>query len=280
MQSGRLLMSMALFFTLGARAVAGCGEVISVATLDDTTTRYALSRPDTNASAAKPVVLVLLPGGGGHLDLDEEGCPQMLTGNSLVRSIPLFRARGYITALVDARKDYTGEDGLGGFRTAKEHAQDLGAIIVDLRNRTNAEVWVIGNSRGTISAVNAASRLQAPGLPDGVVLTSAVTNGSALAKKDWVADSVFDLPLENIRIPFLLLGHEEDKCIRTPPDKMPDVFERIASPRRQMVRVTGGPGDTVSRSLKGCRGRSPHGYLEQEEEVVAGIDRFIRAGKY
>ena len=71
---------------------------------------------------------MLLPGGGWHLDLDAQGCPRALKGNSLVRSIPHFRDLGLASALVDSPSDYTGEDGLAGFRissgrTHRQHAQ-------------------------------------------------------------------------------------------------------------------------------------------------------------
>ncbi len=109
---------------------------------------------------------MLLVGGGGHLDLDDQGCPRALTGNSLVRSLPHFHGAGFVTALVDAPSDHPGEDGLAGFRSATEHAEDLGKVIADVRARTKAElVWLVGTSRGSISAVNAAARLSGPPRP-------------------------------------------------------------------------------------------------------------------
>jgi len=71
----------------------------------------------------------------------------------------------------------TGEDGLAGFRTAPEHADDLGKVIADVRARTKAPVWLVGTSRGAISAANAASRLSGPPAPDGLVLISALMSG-------------------------------------------------------------------------------------------------------
>jgi len=261
-------------------AASGCGKVISLATHDGTTTRYALVSPKPAAKKGKAVALVLLAGGGGHLDLDDQGCPQELKGNSLVRSLPLFHKEGFITALVDSPSDYAGGEGLGGFRIAAEHAEDLGKVITDVRKRTGASVWLVGTSRGTISAANAASRLSGAAAPDGVVLTSALMSGSSAAKKKWVANSVFDLPLESVRIPLLVVGHAEDKCIRTPPDMMEKITKRTNSAREQVVTVTGGPGWSGGSSVEACKGKSPHGYLGQEAEVAAGIARFVRGGKY
>jgi hypothetical protein len=42
-----------------------------------------------------------------------------------------------------------------------------------LRMRTQGAVWLVGTSRGSISALNAAARLSGPSAPDGIVLTSA-----------------------------------------------------------------------------------------------------------
>jgi len=257
-----------------------CGELVKVETHDGTTTRYALAQPQQALTQDSRIALVLLVGGGGHLDLDERGCPRELTGNSLVRFLPLFHDAGFITALVDAPSDYFGGDGLGGFRIAGEHAQDLGKVIADVRARTNASVWLVGTSRGSISAVNAAARLSGPAAPDGLVITSAVTSGYVGGRKEWVAQTVFDASLENIRIPILIVGHAEDKCARTPPDLMERITARTNGVREQVVTVTGGPGEPGPQSVRACRGRSPHGYVSQEAEVAAGIARFIRGGTY
>lgn len=257
-----------------------CGEPATVPTHDRSTTRYALAGPPS----APAGVLVLLVGGAGHLDLDERGCPRALKGNWLVRSLPRFHEAGFATALLDAPSDHTGEDGLAGFRIAEAHAQDIGRVIADVRARTNSTevqrpVWLVGTSRGTISAANAASRLAGASAPDGLVLTSAVTAG-ARARKAWVAHSVFDLPLEAIRMPVLVVGHADDQCVRTPAALMERIATRTEGAREQVVTVTGGPGRAVAPGIDACEGRSPHGFIGQETEVVAGIARFVGGGRY
>jgi hypothetical protein len=273
--AGLLLLHGAL---AGAQTAGVCGDVVQIDTHDRTTTRYALALPAVPAK--ERVALALLVGGGGHLDLDEKGCPRALTGNSLVRSLPHFHAAGFATALVDAPDNYHGEDGLGGFRAAAAHAEDLAKVIADVRKRTQSRVWVIGTSRGAISAANAASRLTGEAAPDGVVLTSALMLGQTGQKKSWVAQSVFDLPLEAIRTPVLVVGHAEDKCVRSPPALMDNITARTNGAREQVVVVTGGPGRAGPQSLAACEGRAPHGFADQEAEVAAGIARFIRGGTY
>lgn len=271
-----LLLSASLALAQGNSAPgANCGELVTVQTHGGTTTLYTLAHPQPAPAQGVRVALVLLVGGGGHLDFDDRGCPRALKGNSLVRSLSHFHGAGFVTALVDAPSDHPGEDGLAGFRIAPEHAEDLGKVIADVRARTKASVWLIGTSRGTISAVNAAARLAGSAAPDGLVLTSALTSGYSGARKEWVAHSVFDLPLEEIRIPVLVVGHAQDKCVRTPPELMSRITDRTSGAREQVVTVTGGPGEPEPSSVYACRGRSPHGYIGQEAEVVAGIARFI-----
>lgn len=263
-----------------AASDAACGEVVTVATHATTTTRYALARPSAASKQAVPVALLLLPGVGGHVDLDDKACARALTGNFLVRSLAHFHAEGFITAVADARSDHPGEDGLAGLRISVEHANDLGKLIVDLRTRTGAAVWVVGTSRGTISAANAAARLAGASMPDGLVLTSAVTSGSRSRLRPWVYQTVFDLPLEAIRIPVLIVGHANDACPRTPAAHMSAIAGRIAADRKQVVTVSGGASGVSTPDLDACVGRTAHGFLDQEAEVIGGIARFVRGGRY
>jgi hypothetical protein len=275
---GWLLVASAGLAQVPGGGAARCGEVVLLQTGGGSTTRHAFVPPATSATPA--ITLLLLPGGAGHVDLDGQGCARKLAGNSLVRSLPLFQAAGLGTALVDAPSDFQGVDGLGGHRTATRHAQDLGLLIAALRARTQGAVWVVGTSRGAISAANAASRLTGASAPDGLVLTSALMAGQPGAKKDWVAQSVFDLPLEDIRVPVLVIGHAADTCVRSPASLMERVVARTRGPRQQTVTVTGGPARPSPGGLEACEGRTPHGFIEQEAEVADGIARFVRGGRY
>lgn len=254
-----------------------CGQVVSLATHQQTRTRYSLVMPPTHGALGAPVTLALLVGGSGHLDLDEQGCPRLLRGNSLVRALPLFEAAGFGTALIDAPSDHHQEDGLAGFRSAAAHAQDLGQVMANLRQRTAASVWLIGTSRGAISATNAASRLSGASAPDGLVLTSALMAAPSRAQKAWVMQSIFDLDLAAIRMPLLFLGHALDSCPRSPADRMQEAAARTQSARRQVVTMQGGPGSAGLTDLQACEGRSPHGFIDQEAEMVGHIIQFIRA---
>jgi hypothetical protein len=188
------------------------------------------------------MALVLLPGGPGYVALDARGCATRLKGNSLVRSRELFHAAGFVTALVDAPSDYRGQDGLAGFRLSAQHAEDIGKVISDVRQRTNMPVWLVGTGRGAISAANAASRLKGAAAPDGLVLTSPVTSGRVGGYKAWVVQTVLGARLDAIRIPVLVVVHAADTCVRTPPALAGRITQQANGPREQTVTVTGGRG--------------------------------------
>lgn len=114
------------------------------------------------------------------------------------------------------------------------------------------------------------------------MLTSALMSGFSGGRKLWVAHTVFDLPLEAIRVPVLVVGHAADQCIRSPAGLMGDITARTNGAREQVVTVTGGPGSPAGAapSVEACEGRAPHGFIQQEAAVAAGIARFIRGESY
>ncbi len=272
MRHAALLLSLLIASVAQAQ---GCGEVLSIATASAGEQRAAFVAP----TAQPPVTLVLLPGGGGHAALDAQGCAQKLKGNWLNRALPLFQAAGLGTLFVDAPADRQGADGLGGYRGQAGHADDIGRLIAAVRARTGGAVWVVGTSRGSISAANAAGRLRGDAAPDGVVLTSSVVRGSSGAS--WVRQTVFDVPLADITAPLLAVVHAQDACVRSPPTESARLIAATRSARSQAVTVTGGPGPTASADpMQACEGRSPHGFDGQDAEVAAGIARFVRGGAY
>jgi hypothetical protein len=263
-------------------ARSDCGELITIATHGETTTSYGLVLPPARPPRGKGAVLVLLVGGPGYLKLDERGCPHKLASNSLVRSRELFHKAGLATALVDAPSDHHGDDGLGGFRLSTEHAEDLGKVVADLRQRTKLPVWLVGTSRGALSAANAASFLKGAAAPDGLILTSPVTSGRTGGQKPWIAQTAFDVQLEEIRVPVLLVVHADDTCIRTPPALIGGVMARTNGVRKQTVTMRGIEGSVAAAapSVEACRGRVAHGFFGQEAEVAEGLARFVRGGRY
>ena len=262
-----------------AIAADPCGQAITLTTHGSTTMRYSFAA--ATPAAGGPLTLVMLIGGGGYMDIDDSGCPRLLSRNVLVRMRRILSEAGIATALVDTPSDLRTDEGLGGYRIVAEHAQDLGKVIAELRARTKGPVWIAGHSRGSISAVNAAARLTGPAAPDGVILLSGMYTGDAKARRQWAAHTVFFADLAAIQIPVLVIGHAADSCVRSPADQMKDVVAKTKGSRQQAVTVTGGPvAPGRAPSLAACEVREPHDFTDQEAEVAAGIVRFMRGGHY
>lgn len=258
-----------------------CGELITVETHDRTTTRYSLAPPGVGRAESAPITLMLLIGGGGNINLDAKGCPRSLSRNVLMRMMPIFHAAGFSTAVVDAPSDSSDGDGLAAFRTTPQHAEDLGKVIADVRARTNGAVWLVGHSRGTISAANAAARPTGAGAADGVILLSAMMSGDPRARKPLARQSLFELPLKSITAPVLIIGHAADNCERSPAELMEKITAGTQGARKQVATVTGGPiqpGRPIN--LAACEVRQPHDFVDQEADIAAGIIRFIRGESF
>ena len=93
-------------------------------------------------------------------------------GNFLVKVREQFASHGFLVSVFDAPSDQKGSDGMLGYRVTEDHAADVAAVVKRLRELATVPVWLVGTSRGTISAANAAARLPPPSGPDGIVLTS------------------------------------------------------------------------------------------------------------
>ena len=257
-----------------ANAADSCGEVVSLPASGASTLKYSLGRPE--AGTVPRGVFVALAGGGGHVDLSDNGCARKLAGNTLIRISPELRMRGFWTAIVDAPSDHHGNDGLGGFRTAPRHAEEVGAVIRDIRRRTGLPVLLAGSSRGTISAVNVVTRASGDSAPDRVMLFSPVTQGREGGYKAWVAQTVFDLPLEDIKSPLMVVTHRGDRCIRTPPGKAHEILDRMPGTHHRLVQMEGGSNaDSKLGGVKACAGRLPHGFGGLDNEVMALIETFM-----
>ena len=259
-----------------------CGPVVTLAAHASSTIRYSWLPGQKQADATGSVALVLLVGGPGTLDLDDTGCPRHLNGNILIRAAPMWRAAGLTTVLVDAPSDWAGDEGLAGFRIEPAHAHDLARVIHDVRHRTGASaVWLIGHSRGTLSAANAAARLHGDDAPDGVVLASAMLSGEAARRKPWAAQTVFDTGVKDFTGALLLLGHVADNCTRSLPQRLDAVGQGAKSARLQVALVTGGPRSTGrAPNLAGCEVHEAHDYVEQDTEFAVGVLRFITGGQF
>jgi len=268
--------ALAAGFGLSAAAqVAPAPVVVDLATRPGVTQRYLALPPAGPAKAA----VILFAGGQGVLDIpDGADGPRGLQGNFLVRTRALFRDHGLFVAVIDAPSDQKGSGGLGAFRIAADHATDIAAVIADVRKRSpGVPVWLVGTSRGTISAANGASRLQPPLGPDGLVLTSTLTaKAPGKNPRPGVVETVYDLDIDAIRVPTLLVYHRDDACFRTPPADVPALRRKLSgAPRTEAIEIEGG----LPPRSEACEAMAAHGFLGREAETVAAIAAWITGGK-
>jgi hypothetical protein len=255
-----LLLAAAVLGTVASAAAQDEAPetVVDLQTRPGATLRLLLLRPaDPQGS------VILFAGGHGVLALRPDGTIGWGAGNFLVRSRRFFARAGLVTAVVDAASDLQGGGaGKAGYRVSAEHAEDVRAVIAHLR-AIRGPVVLVGTSRGTISAASAGARLREGG-PDGIVLSSSVTQGRG---------SLQELSLGRIKAPVLLVHHREDPCRATPFGDVGWLRGALSGSSGVDVHpVTGGGpqrGDP-------CEAHSHHGFVGIEREVVDVIADWVK----
>jgi pimeloyl-ACP methyl ester carboxylesterase len=226
--------------------------VVDIPTRPGVTQRLLVLTPDEPKAA-----VVLMTGGHGGLQLTPAGAITWGGGNFLIRSRQLFVDQGLMVIVVDAPSDHQSSPYLQNFRQKPEHAADLKAVMAWVRGTHRLLVWLVGTSRGTESAAYVATELPGAEGPDGVVLTSTIL-------KDRRGLPVPDMRLDRIRVPVLVVHHEQDGCAFCPFNVIPTLMTRLGnSSRTRLLSFTGGDdrGDP-------CGAFAHHGYNGQEAEVV------------
>jgi len=256
---------LALLLALGTtNALAFSEELVTLHTRDGVEQRYLLLKPDTPRAA-----VILFAGGKGALHLSSGLFgPSIGWGsrNFLVRTRDRFADHGLMVAVVDAPSDRQGPDGmLYGFRSSAAHVTDIDAVIADLRRRADVPVWLIGTSRGTESAASVA--IHSSQHPHGLVLTS------SMSEPNRKGDAVTAMALGRIRMPTLIVAHQDDGCRWTPPGGARAIRAGLRNAPRVELRLFSG-GDEQGRP---CKAMSHHGFLGIESGVVDAIAGFVTA---
>jgi predicted esterase len=250
MISSRLLAKV-LISLMPITASAHAAETIAVAS-----TRPGVMLPLLVESPAEPRAVVLLFAGGNGGVRFASNAPTTYSGNFLVRARGEFVANGIATAVVGASSDRTAPDWLTDqFRMSAEHAQDIGAAVEVLRTRFRRPVWLVGTSRGTLSA--AAAGLQLGRRIDGVVLTSGM-------------NSIKNLEIDRFEVPVLIVHHERDTCRVTDYRDLPQVTGKLKAPRSEVLTFSGGRSEGPA-----CEAMAFHGFNGIEAEVIRAIALWI-----
>jgi alpha/beta superfamily hydrolase len=216
-------------------------------------------------SPAEPkAAVVLLAGGHGGLQLFPNGSMKWGENNFLVRTRQVFADQGFVVAVLDAPSDRQAPPFLGGFRQRPEHAADMKAVVAWLRETAKVPVWLVGTSRGTQSAGYIATELAGADAPDGVVLTSTIL-------ADDKGRAVSAMPLGKVRVPVLVVHHEQDGCSHCSFADTPALMSKLTnSPRSQLLAFRGGEnkGDP-------CEAMAYHGFNGLERDVVQQVAAWI-----
>lgn len=212
------------------------------------------------AAPGARATLLLFPGGAGGFGKVEAG--QATGQNFLVRSAPDFVAQGFNVAIFGRPSDSQDLDYAD--RIAAPHLADVRAVLAFVKRQADVPVWLVGTSRGTVSATAAAIEL--PHEVAGVVLSSSVLSykkPGALPKQ----------ALDRITVPVLVLHHAKDACPLCPPHEVPALLRALKNaPVKKAIVVNGG----ANPSGDVCAALHWHGYIGMEHEAVELITDWIR----
>lgn len=252
-----LLMALAATPPAAQEVDVGRGEVLRVATRDGVSVPiYAYWR-----DAAVASVVLFAGGAGGYGKIADDGWPA--GGNFLIRTGKHWASAPFNVVMVGRPSD--GIDlALGNVRTGEAHAADNVAIFKAVKRQSQAPLWVVGTSMGTISATAAAigDREQ---LIAGLVLTSSI-----VAYK--IPGAVPKQALEKIRVPTLVLHHENDACWACRPDEVKNIASELKNaPVKKTIFVSGGAGASGSP----CEAFHHHGFVGIEKEAVDLVTAWI-----
>lgn len=257
----RQLIAITLF-ALGLQVNAQVAQkVVDIPTRSGVMQRMLVLTPKDPKAA-----LLLIPGGHGGLQMFPNGSLKWGENNFLVRTRQLFAEQGVVVAIIDAPSDRQSPPYLQGFRQKPEHAADIKAVIAWLREQSHLPVWIVGTSRGTQSAAYVATVLSGSDGPDGVVLTSTILS-------DEKGRPVPEMPLDAIKVPILVVHHEEDACPMCAFAGIPALMAKLTnSPRKQLLSFRGGNSQGDS-----CEAMAHHGFNGLEREVVQQTAAWILA---
>ena len=206
--------------------------------------------------------VVLFTGGDGVLSIDDAGTIRR-DGNFLVRTREQWVAHGFAVAVPDAPGGTTLTS-----RLSRTNQEILARIVEAVHARSGAPVWLVGTSRGTISAAGGAGRLTA-GEIAGVVLTSSVTRPSRSS-----GETVFGADLERVSVPVLVVSHAGDRCAVTPASDAERIRRALPkSPKTEVMLFEGG----LPPKSNECEAFAEHGYYGIEARVVDRISDWIKA---
>lgn len=256
---GRWPLLLVTLVSIWPGSTASASERIeTIATRPGVTQGLYVVTPDRTSWAAA----ILYTGGDGMIGLEKS---QPLTDNFLIRIKSQLSEAGIALVYPDVPSDHRG---YGTFRSDPRHVEDAAAVLSWMRSWTGVPLFVIGTSRGTVSAANIAAHI-APDTIAGVALTSSVTRTSRAGLGE-----IESKDLARIRSAVLIMAHRDDRCSVTPPDDVPFLMKNItAAARKESIVLTGG----IPPKSDPCEALSAHGYYGIEDEAAQKLVDWMRS---
>lgn len=224
--------------------------------------------------ATPKALVILIPGGSFQAYLSGDAATGRLDasgGNFNIRTAHFYAQLGFRAISLDRASDalsfYGGGSSGGSFRyddyrISPEARTDVAAII----SRENAEglpVFIVGTSRGAISAIALSH------LADGISLSSPVTRSRAGGHPIGYFSSSERVQPEYPQVPIHLMYHVDDACTGTRPENTVDLYQRMVGDGKDVTLhgLSGGFVDTVDNDV--CGARSYHGFLGIDSAAAA-----------
>jgi hypothetical protein len=262
----------AIITIANGRSVRFPTELLTLKTRPMTRQRFLWLTPPTPTA-----VVLLFPGQDGRIALVSHGDSLTLNEeNFLVRTRERFAEKGFAVAVIDTDKS-------GGidedFRMSDEALTDIDAVIRFARSRFSVPVWVIGTSKGTVSAAAVAA-----GAANGVDSTPRDGAGSIGGSKHQKIDglvltssrlNVTNVPLERIVVPVLIIAHSKDACGSTPPWGAAQIARRLVSAPVHEVQMFSEFSFDKRGQRNKCGPFAAHGFFGAESSVLSAIASFI-----
>lgn len=247
----------AIFFLILTGSSFALTEIRTLPTRPGVTLDFLMMTPE---QAPPRDVLIFFPGGNGAgpFKLGEGG---VVSGwNFLVRSADSFVRRGFAVVTVNPPSDHpTGMS--TGFRESVEHAEDIATLTSSLKQQGYQRIFLVGHSRGTLSAAALGTRLKNSHLK-GVILASALEYDNFMR---W-------LPLERLQLPVLMIHHRDDACRVSPFQEAEKTRDTLRG--HTPVAFTEVNGGAYPRSAP-CENLSAHGFFGVEDKVVQVISDWL-----
>lgn len=262
MMNFRRLFSAVLFCFCGMVYAEVTENVVLVSGRPSVQVPYLLTQ---SASSAPKSVYVLLSGGYGEHNLSQRGTVVQVFNDLrlLARTRGMFAGNDGAAALIDVPADRSrlSDD----FRISEAHAQDVGAVIADLRQRyPAARIVVVGHSNGTLSAAHVAARMGAN--VDRVVLIS-----GRLVAHWYGGDALSKFDFGQIKAQLLLVHHLRDGCTVTP-----YAGSLALADRYPLISVN----DAAGVEIGGCSSNGTHNLNGKEVPVVQAIRAWVNGAPW